>query len=110
MALKKMNKKGVLGFETAKEVIVALLILAVLVIAVFLALTVLQNSSIFTSGSQSQNNTNLVINNITYGTTLFFGYIPTIMQILAIVVIILAISLILYAVYRFGGSGREAGL
>lgn len=104
----KKDKRGVLGFETAKEVILTLLVLAVMVIAVFLALTTLNNAGIFTAGSQSANDTNMVINNITTGTVKFFGYIPTIFTILAIVVIILAIALILFAVNRFGG--REGGL
>lgn len=102
------SKKGVLGFETAKEVILTLLVLAVMVIAVFLALSTLNNAGIFTSGSQSANDTNLIISNITTGTTNFFSYIPTIFTILAIVVIILAIALILFAVNRF--SGGERGL
>lgn len=104
MKLRKLDKKGVIGFEVAKQVILSLLILAVMVIAVFLSLQTLQNAGIFTAGSQSENDTSLIIGNITSGVVKFFGYIPTVFTVLAIVCIILAIALILFAVNRFGGG------
>ena len=104
----KMNNRGILGLDVVRSVIVFFLIMAVTAIAVFLALVSLQNSGIFPTGSQSANNTNLIINNITQGTTQFFGNVPTIFVVLGAVVIILAVTLIIAAVYRFGsdaGSG-----
>lgn len=106
-ALPKMDKRGVLGLETVGSVIITLLVLAVTAIAVFLALVSLQNANLFTTASASANNTNYIINNITGGTTTFFNNIPTIMTILGAVVIILAVTLILFAVYRF--SNRSEG-
>lgn len=47
------NKKGILGLETVRIVIVTLLILGVTAIAVFLALTSLQDSNIFQNSSAS---------------------------------------------------------
>lgn len=58
-------------------------------------------------GDDAVNSEN-VNNNITTGVVQFMSYIPTIFTILAIVVIILAIALILFAVNRF--SGGEIGL
>lgn len=55
--LKVMNKKGALGLETAKQVMVWFLILAVLAVAIILALVSLRDSGIFTSGSQEDNDT-----------------------------------------------------
>lgn len=106
MKFKKMGKRGVLGLDTARDVMIFLLTLAVIAIAVFLALVSLQNANLFTTGSQAANDTNLVINNITTGTTQFFANIPTVFTILGAVVIILAVTLILFAVNRFSaGSG-----
>ena len=105
-----MNKRGVLGMDTVAEVIVFLLTLAVTAIAVFLAMVSLQNANLFTAGSVSANNTNAVINNVTNGTTSFFGNIPTIMTILGAVVIILAVTLILFAVSKFSGGAQGGNL
>ena len=51
------SKKGILGLDTIKAVILSLLVLAVLFIAVLLALSTLGSSSIFTSGSSGYNAT-----------------------------------------------------
>lgn len=107
LKLKGMNKKGVLGMDTVRDVIVFMLTLSVTAIAVFLALSSLQNANLFTGGSTEELNTNLTIGNITEGTTAFFSNIPTVFTILGAVVIILAVTLILFAVNRFGkGTGN----
>ena len=108
--LKPLNKKGVLGLNLVGSVIMTLLTLAVITIAVFLALTSLNNAGIFTAGTQTANDTNTIINNITSGTTSFFKQIPTIMTVLGVVVLILAVAIIIVAVRRFGGGGAETGL
>jgi uncharacterized membrane protein len=100
------SKKGAV-LETLNlvgGVILTLLTISVIAIAVFLALTSLQNAGIFTTGSQSANQTANIINNITTGTTNFFAQIPTIMTILGVVALIGAVVLIIYYVSRIGGS------
>ena len=109
-AKKKMNKRGVLGLNTVKTVIISLLVLAVVAIAVFLALESLNTSNIFTDGSQAANNTNDLINNVTSGTTLFFTYVPTFMVLLAVVVLILIIAIVILAVTRFETGGPRESL
>ena len=105
----RKQKKGILGLDTAKGVMLSLLTLAVVTIAVFLALVSLQNAGLFTTGSQAKNNTDYIINNITGGTVTFFTYMPTIFTLLGVVVIILVIAIVIVAVSRFGGSaGRES--
>ena len=109
--MQKMNKKGAV-VETLKivgAVILTLLTIAVITIAVFLALTSLQNAGIFTAGSQSANQTNNIINNITVGATGFYTQIPTIFTILGVVALISAVVLIIYFVSRLGG-GKSGGL
>lgn len=105
--MKIVAKKGILGLDTVGGVIRFLLILAVLVIAVFLALVSLQDSNLFSAGSQAENDTNSIIGNITTGTTDFFSNVPTFMVLLGVVVILLIIVLVLAAVSRFGGGGRS---
>ena len=104
------NRKGVLGLDTVKAVVIALLMLAVITIAVFLALTSLQDSNIFATGSDIKNKSDLVINNITYGTTNFFRNVPTFFTLLGVVVLILIIAIVIVAVTRFGGGGRPESL
>jgi hypothetical protein len=103
------SKKGVLGLDTAKAVILSLLTLSVLFIAVVLALTTLGNSNILTAGSAGQIAMNNTINNITAGGATFFSYVPTFFILLAVVVLILIIAIVIVAVSRFGGGmSRES--
>ncbi len=105
-----MQKKGILGLETVRVVIVTLLVLAVTAIAVFLALVSLQDSNIFTADSQAANDTNTIINNITSGTTQFFANVPTYMILLGVVVLLLIIAIILVVVSRFASPNAGAEL
>lgn len=106
--MKSLKKKGAVveTLNLVGAVILTLLTIAVITIAVFLALTSLQNAGIFTANSQPSNQTNNIINNITVGTTNFFTQIPTIMTILGIVALIGAVVLIIYFVSKMGGAGR----
>ena len=112
MKLRKLiaDKRGVLGLETTKQVMLALLIMAVIGVSTILALTSLANSSIFTAGSAGQNSTNAITANLSGGIQSFFGSSGTIFSILVVVVIILAIAIIIAAVSRFGGAGGETSL
>jgi len=103
------SKRGILGLDTVKAVIITLLTLAVITIAAFLALVSLQNANIFTAGSQSANQTNNIISNITSGATNFYSNVPTFFTLLGVVVLILIISIVIVAVTRFSpGMGRES--
>ena len=109
--IQPMNKKGILGLDTVKEVMLALLVLAVIAIAVSLALVSLRDSNIFDAGSQEEIDTNNTIANITAGTTAFFANTGTFFSILVVVVIIALIAIVIMVVSRFGGTGgRESGL
>jgi len=96
------NRNGVLGLDTAKQVMITFLVLAVVGIAVLLALVSLQNANIFTAGSAAANNTDAIVGNVSSGLVTFFASTGTIFSILVVVVIILAISIIIWAVGRFG--------
>ena len=100
----KLNKKGQLGLDTVRTVMISFLTLAVIAIAVVLALVSLRDSNIFTSGSQEETDVNNTIRNVTSALTDFFDDTGTIFAILVVVVIILAISIIIAVVSRFGGA------
>lgn len=102
------NRNAVLGLETAKNVMTTFLILAVTGVAVILALVSLQNANIFTDNSMGSNATESIIGNVSGGLTTFFGSTGTIFSILIVVVIILAISIIIWAVGRFGQSTEQS--
>ncbi len=104
-SIKLRNKKGQLGLNVVKSVMLALLTLAVIYVAVVLALVSLRDSNIFTAGSQEEADVNNTILNITRGGADFFDDVPTIFAILVVVVIILAIGIIISVVSRFGGGG-----
>ena len=104
--MKRMNKKGILGLDTVKAVMLALLGLAVIAVAVLIVLDALGDT---TSDSSVSGNISVITSNITEGVTSFFGNIPTFFTLLAVVVIILIISIVIVAVNRFGGAG-QAGL
>jgi len=104
MKFKSLGKKGVLGLDTVKAVMITFLILAVIGVSVILATVSLRDSNIFTAASQEQNDTNNIVGNISEGLVDFFGNTTTIFAILVVVVIILAISIIIAAVSRFGGE------
>jgi len=104
------NKRGILGLDTVKAVIISLLTLAVVAIAVFLALVSLKNANIFTAGSNESTQTNNIIGNVTSGVAGFFSQVPTFMTLLGVVVLILIIAIVIVAVSRFGAGagGRES--
>ena len=106
--MKFKSRNGVLGLDTAKQVMITFLVLAVIGIAILLALTSLQNANIFTADSQAYNDSNSIINNVSSGLTTFFASTGTVFSILIVVVIILAISIIIWAVGRFGTSSETA--
>lgn len=103
----RMNKKGVLGLELSRSVIVTLLVLAVTAIAVFLALVSLQDAGIFTANSQAANDTDLIIGNITTGVVAFFDFTPTWMILLGVAVLIAIIAIVIFAVTRLEGKGTS---
>ena len=106
--MKFRNRNGVLGLDTAKEVMITFLVLAVVAIAVLLALTSLENASIFPTGSVAANDSAAIIGNVSSGLVTFFGSTGTIFSILIVVVIILAISIIIWAVGRFGQESQNS--
>jgi cell division protein FtsX len=108
--MRKLNKKGAYGIEVVQTVLMSLFVLALFAIAIFAGASALNNSSLFTAGSQAKNDTTSILNNLTSGTTSFFSNIPTFMSILVIVVIFIFLGLMIgaityLAVKRKGDTG-----
>lgn len=106
--MKFENRNGVLGLDTAKQVMITFLVLAVVGIAVLLALSSLQNADIFPANSTAANGADSIVGNVSGGLVTFFGSTGTIFSILVVVVIILAISIIIWAVGRFGQQSQSS--
>jgi len=105
------NKKGQLGMDTVKSVMVAFLVLGVIYVAITLALVELRDSNIFTAGTPEARSVNDSIRNITEGAGGFFANTGAIFDILFVVVIIIAIGIVIAVVSGFqGGRSRRAGL
>lgn len=101
---RKMNKKGQVGLDTAKAVMLTLLTIGVIAFAIIIALASLKNSGSLTAGSTEKNQTDNILNNITAGTASFFSNTTTWFALLSVVVIILIIAIVIFAVNRFGGQ------
>lgn len=101
-----LNKRGQVGLDTGKAVMLALLTLSVLAFAMIVVLTQLNTSStaVAGAGSTSANQTANILNNVTGGVESFFTNAGTWFALLAIVVIILIVAIVIFAVNRFGGS------
>ncbi len=102
------QRRGQVGLDTAKAVMLSLLTIAVIAFAIIVALSALGNSNALEEGSQEANDTDNILNNVTGGVSDFFSNTGTWMALLAVVVIILIISIVIFAVNRFGG--RTGGL
>lgn len=98
--LNKLNKdkRGVLGMGTAGGFLLGMLTLAIIGVAVLITLNALNNTSVATSSTTN------VVGNVSSGVDSFFSNSGTWFSLLAIVVIILIISVVIFAVQRFGGS------
>ena len=108
--MKKMNKKGAYGIEVVTAVALGLFTLLLIAVAVIAGSNALLNSSIFTSGSTSYNQTNSMVQNVTTGVSSFFGNSGTFFSILAVVVIMIFLGLMIGAVYLFTRGSAQKGI
>ncbi len=104
ISLTKKNKKGVVGLDTSKAVILALMTLGIIGFVIVIALNELNSTSVSTAQTTG------IVNNITGGVETFFGNAETWFSLLAVVVIILIVSIVIFAVNRFGDAGSGGGL
>jgi len=99
------KKKGVMGLDVAKSFMVVLLSLVVIGVTVLIVLNSLGDTSVVSSDNDTQN----VIDNASDGISDFFTNTGTWLALLAVVIIILIISTVIFVVNRFGkGEGRAS--
>lgn len=101
------NKKGVLGFQTVADAAIEFFILALIVVAIIIGAYVLSTSSVVPIGTLAYNNTQSILNNVSSAPATFFGYSTTIFQLLAVAVILLALGIVIFAVYQFRGRAQS---
>jgi len=103
-----MNKKGQVGLDTAKAVMLTLLTMGIIAFAIIIAMGTLNDSNVLTTDSYEDNQTSDVLNNISGGVAGFFDNVPTWFTLLSVVVIIAIIALVIIVVGRFGGNSGRA--
>lgn len=101
----KKNKKGQLGLDLVKGVIIAFLVIIVLAVATIVAVVQLRDSGVLTANSVEANQTTNIVGNYTAGITSFFSNTTAIFSILFVVVIISAIAIVVLVVRRFEERG-----
>jgi uncharacterized protein involved in cysteine biosynthesis len=105
MRLRKIvkDKKGVFGLSSVQQFFAIILGVALLAYVIVVIMGTLNTSSILTAGSNAQNQTSNILNNVSGGVTSFFSSINPVYAILAILVIILVLIVLVRVVS--GGSG-----
>ncbi len=109
LSLLEKNKKGMLGLDLAKETMLMMVVLVAIAVVGLLVVINLRDSGIFTTNSQSYNDTSNIANNYSAGIQNFFKNVPTIFTILFVVVLVSILAVVIYTVSRFGG-GASGGL
>ena len=107
--LKSLNKKGVVGLEVGKKVMLLLLTMGIIAFALIVVLNQLDTSNVATAGSVAANQSTNILNNITGGVETFFTNATTWFALLGIVVLILIIVIVIKAVSSTDGSGKKSG-
>jgi hypothetical protein len=104
---KKLDKRGVMGLDIAKQFVLGILTLAIIGVICLIILGSLYQSST-TLGGVTQEGIGSILNNATAGITNFYGNTNIWFGLVGIVVIILIMAVVLVVVNRFGG-GAGAG-
>ena len=107
MKLKSLKcKKGVLGLDTAKLFVLAILSLVIVAVATLIVLDSLP--AVAVEGSQRYNDTAGIINNTTDALSEFFEDAGTWFTLIGVVIIILIIAVVIVVINRFGTGGQSA--
>jgi uncharacterized membrane protein len=99
-----MSKKGVVGLDVARSVILMLLGIGVLAFIVIIVMANLSASNVVPAGSLGANQSTAIFANISGGVSTFFGNTGVWFNLLGVVVIVAIAALVLYFVGAFGGK------
>ena len=102
------NKKGQ-ALEIIGGTVIGVMVLIFIMFAVLYGVAALNPGSFFTANSANQIATNSLTQNLTSGVGQFGQYIPTILVVLAVVLVLAAIAILILYVRRMQGE-HSAGL
>ena len=108
LKIKKMNNRGVVGMTTAKKVLLAVMVMAILGFVAIIVLNELDEANPAAAGSLAANQSTNIINNVTGGIDTFFSNANTWFALLAIVILILIVVIVMKSVQgvdKGGGGG-----
>ena len=94
----RKDKKGVLGLDTAKLFVLAILSLVIISVVTLIVLDSLQDASTIVEGSE-------IINNTSEALADFFEDVGTWFTLIGVVIIILIIAVVIVVINRFGTEG-----
>jgi len=92
------DKRGVFGLNAVQSFFAIILGIALLAYVIVIIMGTLSEASIVTSGSLADNNTQLILGNVSSGVTSFFSSINPVYAILAVLVIILVLVVLVRVV------------
>ena len=100
------EKKAVLGLDTAKLFVLAILSLVIISVVVLIVLDELNGIS--SSGSYTDNKTGEIVGNTSGALADFFADAGTWFTLIGVVIIILIIAVVIVVINRFGAGGTGA--
>lgn len=106
--MRKIGKRGQ-TLELVGGTIIGFMVLIFLIFAVLYAVSTLNPEGFFSAGSLEANATGHLTKNLTTGVGTFAGYIPTILTILAVVLVLAGIVILILYVKRMQGSAGAGG-
>ena len=107
MILSKIGKNGVLGLDTAKLFVLAILTLVIIAVVTLIVLDSLADAT--TYATKTYNDTQNIINNTSKALTEFFEDAGTCFTLIGVVIIILIIAVVIVVVNNFGRGGGPSG-
>ena len=107
MKMRKLikDKKGVFGLTSVQQFFAIILGVALLAYVIVVIMGTLQTASILTPYTLADNQTRLILGNVSAGITSFFSAINPVYAILAILVIILVLVVLVRVVSGSTGGG-----
>ena len=103
----KKDKTAILGLDTAKLFVLAILALVIVSVVTLIVLDSLQDT--VTGTTKLRNDTQSIINNTSAGLADFFSEVGTWFTLIGVVIIIMIIAVVIVVINRFGGGDGASG-
>jgi len=106
--ISKLKKKGQ-ALNIIGATVIGFMILIFMIFAVLYGISALKPSSFFMTDSAEANTTADLTRNLTAGVSTFGSYIPTVLTVLAVVLVLAGIAILILYVRRMNGGGEGIG-